>query len=225
MKLYCHPVSTTSRPVLLFAAEHDLALELQPIDLFAGEHLQPAFAAVNPSLQVPVLDDEGFLLSESSAILKYLADKTDSPAYPTEARARARVHERMDWFNTQLARELCYGLVYPQLFAHFRRPDAAAQAGCIAWGRDKALHWLGILDEQLLGPRRSYLCGERISLADYLGAEMLVLGEAIGLDYARWRNVDRWLAAMKSRPHWARIHADFEAMLVKPMAGGEFLRF
>jgi glutathione S-transferase len=225
VKLYCHPLSTTSRPVLLFAAEHDLALELRPIDLSKGEQLQPAFAAVNPSLQVPVLDDGGFVLCESSAILKYLADKTGSPAYPTEPRARARVHERMDWFNTQLSRELCHGLVYPQLLPHCKRPDAAAQAGCIAWGREKALHWLAILDEHLIGPRRSYLCGERISLADYLGVEMLVLGESIGLDYARWRNVDRWLAAMKSRPHWARVHTDCETLQPRPPADGEFVRW
>ena len=90
MKLYCHPLSTASRPVLLFAAEHDLALELRPVDLARGEHLQPAFAALNPSLQVPVLDDEGFLLSESAAILRYLADKTGSPAYPTEPRGARR---------------------------------------------------------------------------------------------------------------------------------------
>ena len=57
-----------------------------------GEHMKPAYAAINPNRLVPVLEDGDFRLTESSAILKYLADKIDSPAYPKdlqEARARS----------------------------------------------------------------------------------------------------------------------------------------
>ena len=52
MKLYFHPASTTSRPVALFAADHSIELEYQVIDLFAGEHTQPAFGAINPNQAV-----------------------------------------------------------------------------------------------------------------------------------------------------------------------------
>jgi len=113
MKLYYHPVSTTSRPVVLFAQENNLPVEMQVIDLMKGEHVQPAYAAINPSKLVPVLEDGEFRLTESSAILKYLAEKSNSPTYPKELQARARVNERMDWINTQLCRDLAYGLVYP----------------------------------------------------------------------------------------------------------------
>ena len=90
MKLYYHPISSTSRPVLLFAAETGLPLELQIVDLFTGEHFQTAFEAINPNHLVPVLEDGDFRLTESSAILKYLAEKTGSPLYPKELKARAR---------------------------------------------------------------------------------------------------------------------------------------
>src|SRR5262245_56308436 len=109
MKLYFHPASTTSRPVALFAADHGIELQYQVVDLFAGEHAQPAFGAINPNQAVPVLEDGDFRLTESSAILKYLAEKTSSQAYPQELQQRSRVNERMDWFNTSLSRELCYG--------------------------------------------------------------------------------------------------------------------
>ncbi|HWG35604.1 MAG TPA: glutathione S-transferase N-terminal domain-containing protein, partial [Gemmatimonadaceae bacterium] len=72
MKLYYHPVSTTSRPIVLFAAESDIDLDYQIVDLFTGEQYQPEYAAINPSRQVPVLEDGDFRLTESSAILKYL---------------------------------------------------------------------------------------------------------------------------------------------------------
>ena len=95
MKLYYHPASTTSRPVVLFAAESGIALELQVVDLFTGEHMQPPFGAINPNHLVPVLEDGAFRLTESSAILKYLADKVGSPLYPKDsaaARPRQRAH-------------------------------------------------------------------------------------------------------------------------------------
>src|SRR5688572_16075460 len=99
MKLYYHPVSTSCRPVMLFASDHELDLEYQLVDLFIGEHRKDHYAALNPSCQVPVLQDDDFFLTESSAILKYLADKVGSPTYPKDLRKRARVNERMDWFN------------------------------------------------------------------------------------------------------------------------------
>lgn len=100
MKLYHHPISATSCTVMLFAAEYRIPLEMQVVDLFNGEHMQPPYAALNPSKLVPTLQDGNFILTECSAILKYLADKIDSPAYPKDLKRRARVNERMDWTNT-----------------------------------------------------------------------------------------------------------------------------
>ncbi len=67
MKLYYHPVSTTSRPIVLFAAESNVPLDYQVVDLFSGEQYKPEYSAVNPSHQVPVLEDGDFRLTESSA--------------------------------------------------------------------------------------------------------------------------------------------------------------
>ncbi|HJV69947.1 glutathione S-transferase family protein [Ideonella sp.] len=223
MRLHHHPISTTSRAVTFFAADHGLALEHRQVDLFTGEHLQPAYAVLNPSQCVPVLEDGAFCLTESSAILKYLADAhgLDS-AYPRDPRARARVNEQMDWLNTFLSRELCYGFVYPQVFPQHRRPDAAVQAATLAWARPQARRWLGVLDEHLIGPHQNHLGGALPSLADYLGIAMLTLGEAVHADYRRWRNLSRWIAAMKARPAFAPTHAAFYAQLVAPGAGATF---
>ena len=51
MKLYFHPISTVSRPVMLFAADEGIALEMQVVDLFKGEHKQPPYLAVNPAVR------------------------------------------------------------------------------------------------------------------------------------------------------------------------------
>jgi glutathione S-transferase len=126
MKLYADPISTTCRPVLLLAAESGAPLEINFVDLFKGAQMQPGYGAVNPSRQVPVLDDDGFLLSESSAILKYVADKIGSPAYPKDLKKRARVNELMDWFNTGVQFRLS-AAVSPSQARKRSRPGRDAQ--------------------------------------------------------------------------------------------------
>lgn len=209
MKLYYHPLSTTCRPLMLFAAESGLDIEFKVVDLFTGEHLQPPYAAINPSCQVPALQDGDFLLTESSAILKYLADKTNSAAYPSDLQKRARVNEMMDWFNTGFYRDFGYGLIYPQLFPHHRRATDELQAGTIAWGKEKAKGWLKILDEKLIGPKNGYLCGNQITIADYFGASILTLGEVIGCQYSEYPNIRRWFGNMKAVPSWPKVNKPF----------------
>ena len=212
MKLYFHPVSTTSRPIALFAAESGIDIDYQVVDLMTGEHLGEAYAKINPNLQVPVLEDGDFRLTESSAILKYLADKIGSPAYPKDLKARARVNEAMDWLNANLYRDFGYGLVYPQTFPHHRRPDDAVQAGTVKWAQDKSRKWLGVLNDHIIGPNRNWLCGDSITLADYFGAPIITIGEVIGCDFSKYPNVDRWLKGVKALPSWPKVNEAFEGL-------------
>ncbi len=216
MKLYYHPASTTSRIVMLFAEEEGIQLEYSVVDLFSGAHLKPDYATINPSCLVPVLEDGDFRLTESSAIIKYLADKKGSAAYPKDLKERARVNETMDWFNANFYKDYGYGLIYSQLFPHHKRPSDEIHTGTIEWGKTNAQRWMKILDENILG-EKNYLCGERITLADYFGAEIVAVGDIIRCDYSPYPNVDRWLRRMKSLKSWAKVHevADGFAASVK----------
>lgn len=214
MKLYYHPASTASRPVMLFAAESGIALEMQPVDIFKGEHRQPAYVALNPNGLVPLLEDGDFRLCESSAILKYLADKIDSPLYPKALQQRARVNERMDWFNTQLGRDYCFGLVFAQLLPHHRRRSEEAQAGTVQWGLERSKAWLQVLNDHLLGPGRDYVCGDAITIADHFGASLLTLGEVICCTFADYPYVQGWLARMKALKSWKSVNAVLDGLTV-----------
>ena len=207
MKLYMHPASTTCRPIMLFAAEEGIALEQQVVDLFTGEHLKPAYLAINPSGLVPALEDGAFRLTESSAIMKYLADKSASPAYPKDLQARARVNEAMDWLNTNFYRAFGYGLCYAQLLDPYKLPDAKAQQLAIDAAKPKAEHYLQLFNDHMLGAQKTYLCGERITLADYFASGILSLGEVIGCTFAPYPNILKWYGRMKSLPHWQTTNA------------------
>jgi glutathione S-transferase len=207
MKLYYHPASTVSRPVVMFIEDNAIPAELQVVDLFTGEHMGPAYGAINPSQLVPTLEDGDFRLTESSAILKYLADSIDSPAYPKGLKERARVNEMMDWINTQLCRDLAYGVVYSQIFPGHKRPGDEAQRVTVAWGQERAKRWMGVLDQKLLGGDKPYLCGAQITIADYYGASFVHLAEVVGSDLSAYPNVKAWLGRMKQRPTWEKVYA------------------
>jgi glutathione S-transferase len=205
MKLHFHPVSTASRPVVLFCAEANIKYEPVVVDLMTGAHHKEPFISLNPSRQVPVLEDDGLVLTESSAILKYLADKVNSPAYPKDLKARARVNEVMDWINTGYYREFGYHLVYPQVFPHHKRPTDEAHNGTVQWGKEKTEAWLKILDGHIIG-KNKYVCGDQITIADYFAAEILSCGDLIGNTYKSYPNIDRWMNTMRALPNWKKTN-------------------
>jgi len=192
--------------IMLFASEEGIDLDYKVVDLFTGEHTKPDYAAINPNCLVPALHDGDFRLTESSAILKYLADKVGSLAYPKDLKDRARVNEMMDWFNANLYRDFGYGLIYPQLFPHHKRPSDEIQDGTVSWGKQKAQGWLKILDEHLLGPKNSFICGDKLTLADYFGVEIVALADLIRCPYSTYPNVECWLRRMKGLKSWVKVH-------------------
>jgi glutathione S-transferase len=206
MKLHYHPISTTSRPVMLFAAESGIPLDMQVVDLFVGEHMQPPYAALNPNKLIPTLEDGDFVLTENSAILKYLADKINSPAYPKDLQQRARVNERMDWTSTQLCSDLVYALVYPQIFDSHKRRSDEAQTATLERGKARAQAWLEVLDKHVLGTGNAYLCGNAITIADYHAAAYVALAEVIGSDLSAYPNVKKWLGRMKALKSWPQVY-------------------
>lgn len=222
MKLYFHPASTTSMMVMMFAAEEGIPLEYQLVDLMKGEQHKPEYKAINPGGLVPMLDDDGFRLAESGAIIRYLANKSGSAAYPKDLKERARVDEAMEWFYSNFYKDHGYGMIYPQLFPHHKRQSDEATAGAIAWGKQKTEHWLGILDKNILGSSRKFLCGDKITLADYVGAEMVAMGDLVGCQYKNYPNVCRWLGTMKALKNWNKVHETSQGFATS-LKGKEFV--
>ena len=64
-----------------------------------------------------------------------------------------------------------------------------------------------VLDESLLGSDKPFLCGDKITIADYYGASFVHLAEVIGSDLSAYPNVHRWLGRMKERPAWEKVYA------------------
>jgi glutathione S-transferase len=205
MKLHFHPVSTASRPVLMFCAEAKIEFEPVVVDIMTGAHLKEPFNKLNPTMQIPVLEDGDFVLTESSAILKYLADKVNSPEYPKDLKKRARVNERMDWINTQFYRDYGYNLIYPQLFPHHKRHSDEAHSGTIKWGKQNVEKWLKILDKEIIGSHK-YIAGDELTIADHFASIVVSIGDLIGQDFSPYPNITRWMSTMRQLPSWKKVN-------------------
>jgi glutathione S-transferase len=209
MKLYMHPVSTTSRPVMQFIADNNIKCDMEVVDILKGQHYEPAYSKINPNHLIPMLEDGDFRLTESAAILRYLSEKIDSPTYPKDLKQRARVNEVMDWFNSNFYRDWGYGLIYPQLFPHLKREDAKVQEAVVAYGKEKSKIWLQILNDHFIGPNNKYLCGNQLTVADYFGAAITTAGELVHCDFSAYPNIKRWLDTFKAGPNYAKVYETF----------------
>jgi glutathione S-transferase len=192
----------------MFCAEAGIEYEPVHVDILSGKQYEPPYSGVSPTGVVPTLVDGDLVLGESSAILKYLADKVSSPAYPKDLAKRAKVNEMMDWWNTQFYREYGYHFVYPQTLAHIKLGSEQGTKDLVAYGQTQVARLLGVLDKSWLGDGRKFLCGDDFTIADCLGAGILPIGDWIGQTFAGFPNVERWVGRVTSRPSWSGVGAD-----------------
>jgi glutathione S-transferase len=80
LKLYYHPLSTFSRRVRIVFAEKQIPHELALVDMAARKHREQRYLALNPYGRVPTLDEDGFVLFESTAIMNYLEATRPTPS-------------------------------------------------------------------------------------------------------------------------------------------------
>ncbi|MBP1684684.1 MAG: putative glutathione S-transferase [Deltaproteobacteria bacterium] len=160
LKLYHHPNSTFARRVRIALIEKAIPAELIEVDMVARAHRAPWYLALNPYGRVPTLDEDGFVLYESTAILDYLeATHPTPPLVPADARGRALVAMHMKLCDLQLARQTST-IIFPKRFLPPERWDQELMAQA---KREIERH-LEVLETQLQG--KEYLVGDCYSLAE-----------------------------------------------------------
>src|SRR5271167_4248273 len=167
IKLHYHPLSTYSRRVLLAFAEKKIPHDLVLVDMAARKHREPSYLTLNPYGRVPTLEEDGFVLFESTAILGYLeATRPTPPLVPDDPRGRALIDMHMKLCDLQFTRH-AGTIVFPKRFLPKERWNTAA----IAEAKAEIEKHLAILDKQLTG--KTYLVVEQFSLAEVCYAPFL----------------------------------------------------
>ncbi|MEI9939463.1 MAG: glutathione S-transferase [Pseudomonadota bacterium] len=156
LRLHRFPISGHSHRAELMLSLLGLRTELVDVDLPSGEHKQPAFLSRNSFGQVPVLEDGALTVSDSNAILVYLAERYDQGDryWPSDPARRAQVQR---WLSVA-AGQLAAGPAAARLVRVFKAPLDHALAV-------RKAHELFTLLDQELGAR-PFLVGETATLAD-----------------------------------------------------------
>jgi len=192
LRLHHHPFSTYSRRVRIALIEKNIPADLIEVDMVARAHRSPAYLALNPYGRVPTLEEDGFILYESTSILEYLeATHPTPPLVPADVRGRALVSMYCKLCDLQMTRQTG-NIIFPKRFLPKERWDEAA----MAQAKKEIERHLDIVEKQLAG--KEYMVGERYSLVEVCYTpfvEFLAL-----MEITPPPNVAAWVARMLARP-------------------------
>lgn len=189
MKLYNFPLSGHAHRAHLFVSLLGLPYELIEVDLASGAHKKPEFLALNPFGQVPVLDDNGTVISDSNAILVYLAKKSGQSQWlPDDAQGAAAVQR---WLSVA-AGELAYGPAAARLITVFGagfNPDEVIS---------RAHTLLSRIEAHLAG--RDWLVGDRPTIADVALYSYIAGAPEGNVDLSGYSRVNAFLRRIEGLP-------------------------
>jgi glutathione S-transferase len=189
MKLHYHPLSGHAHRVRLFLSLLGIAHELAPVDLMAGAHKQPGFLQMNRFGQVPVLEDDGVIVSDSNAILVYLAKKQRRADWLPETPEGAAAVQR--WLSVA-AGQIAFGPAAARLItlfgAKFNAEEVIARAHAV----------LAVIDAELA--HRHWIAATQPTIADVALYSYIARAPEGNVDLSTYRNVKAWLGRVEALP-------------------------
>jgi glutathione S-transferase len=203
MKLYINPMSPNVRRVRLTAAVLDLALEETVLDFAKGEHKSAEYLALNPNGAVPTLVDGALVLSESRAIMQYLAcKKPDSGLFPRDEQARADVVRWQFWdaahFSPQLGTLMFEKVIKPMMGM------GAADQSKIEEAITNFRRFGAVLNQRLAG--KQYVVGNALTIADLTLACSLMYAQRTAAPLSEFENLQSWFSRMSDLDGWKKTN-------------------
>ncbi|CAL8101514.1 unnamed protein product [Orchesella dallaii] len=210
LRLYFDKMSQPSRALLMFLRANQAAIPFEevPVALRKGEHMQDEYLKINPFRKVPVIDHDGFKLTESVAILRYLCRTFPVPEhwYPKDSKQMAKVDEFMSWQHTTLR---THGSMFFQ--AIIIRPRMTGQPV-----NEKIVEFHGnqlknVLDqlENIWLKDQQYIAGKDLTIADLLAVTELEQPGMAGYNVRKgYPVVTQYMERVRQRlqPHYDDAH-------------------
>ena len=198
LKIWGRTNSANVKKVLWCADELGLKYERADAGLQFGVVNEPWYRKLNPNGLVPTIEDDGLVLWESNAIVRYLAARhgsgTLSPADPGE---RAGSDKWMDWTTSTLAgpyRDVFWGMV--------RTAPEKRNLGQIEASRKKGIELFGVLDAALEG--RNFVGGRQLSIGDIPVGCFAYAWYAMPIERPAMKNLDAWYKRLCERPAYRK---------------------
>uniref|UniRef100_A0A0C9RNV6 GstD1_3 protein n=1 Tax=Fopius arisanus TaxID=64838 RepID=A0A0C9RNV6_9HYME len=209
--LYYFPPSPPVRAVILLSKALGIHLNLKVIDVTKGEQLDPEYLKINPQHTIPTIDDHGFILSESRAIMAYLVNKyaKNDSLYPKDPKGKGIVDERL-YFDISTLWMRLFNAYVPVIFG---MTDEVTEESI--QGIERAFE---ILNAFLEG--NDFVAGDHLTIADFSIAISTHFAEMLGFDIGRYDNVSGWYERCKD----CLEKYGFEEVNTPALALGEWYR-
>lgn len=195
MKLYAVSDGPPSLAVRMCLKALNIPYELHNVDYIASEHMSEEYAKMNPQKEIPVLDDNGFFLPESIAIMQYLCDKYaggDTVLYPKDPKERALVNHRL-CFNMGFYYSSIGAYSMAPIFFDYERTEM---------GLKKVNNALAVFETYLKGSGTKYAASKNVTIADFALISATLCLEAISFDLSVYPLITKWYNTFKKE------HAD-----------------
>jgi glutathione S-transferase len=196
MKLYDLEISGNCYKVRLFLSMLGITYEKVPVNTRLAQNKRPEFLALNPRGQVPVLDDAGYIVWDSSSILIYLARKYGGDAwYPSAARDAAEVAR---WVAISQQSEITTtGLSRARAITLFGTPGDLARFQNHGW------HFLTFLDGYMRD--RTWLALKHPTIGDIACYPYIAMAPQGGVSLDQFTALNAWFARLRNLPGYIEL--------------------
>ena len=200
LMIYATPLSANGRKVLAVCRHLALNPEVQIINVYRGEGQSADYLAVNPSGKIPFLKDGEFTLSESNAILQYLAEEHGGhDLYATSPSARATVASWLFWESAHWQPAL--SSVLAGFVGHKLSPQhVPAPSESPAWDAQALKPLLERLERTLQS--HPFLALDALTLADFAVAAMMTYFRSAEFPFERYPALHDWHSRIESMDAW-----------------------
>lgn len=230
LEFYYDLLSQPCRAVYIFLKASGVPFEAKILELRKGEHLKPEFLKKNPFHKVPVIFDDGFALSESAAIMRYVAAKYNVaehwyPPVNDQKPENVRVLEYLLWHQMAIRRrgvDIFMDLVQSRIAGFFGQPIRPADDKMLAGARAELSRAVNHIADYFLKDK-TFIAGDEISIADIVavcelmqlhGCNETALYESNPIVKAWIRRVEE-----QTKPHFEEAHATINEVGQKFSAG------
>jgi glutathione S-transferase len=208
LTLYGFEVSVHTNKVRFAANALGLSYEFKRVNLLAGEHKTESHLKLHPAGKVPVIQDGDFVLFESNAIMRYLAEKESSHLYPKDLRRRALVDQWIDFsalhIGIPMARVFVNRVAYKALKVE---PDERA----INEGLAFLQRFLPVAEAQL--GKNGFLAGPEMTLADICLLAHMDPAEVSSVDLSAYPRLRQWQRDLQAKEFYQKCFPSFTQML------------
>ena len=203
LKLYTFAMAPFSRATNCFMEMNKIPHERHIIDLGKFEQKNPEFLKVNPLGKIPVLDDDGLIITRSQAIMMYLHETRglDDHWYPRDARKRAAVNEFLFWGDEGLQSS---GKIFFKEYLMPKMGAPAPDAKEISKLHKETEDALSYIENKYPQMEKNFLFGDQITIADLILANGINWIRAVDFKLDRWENFSGWFSRVMEIPEVAQ---------------------